>query len=419
MAAINAFIDELGSSGLVVCCRLMEYRWLPQRLKLNGAICLESLSSKEVNEFLVGGGSQLAGLQQALSTDPVLQELSQTPLMLSIMSLAYKGSGGEELAERKANTPEERRKEIFGLYVERMFQRKESAALLFPKDKVIGWLSWLATKMKEHSQSVLMIEGLQPSWLGSIGQRILFRVLVALIIGLLFGLAAGLTEGRDWLLDGLLVGLAISAGCWSASALKNGVFSALVGGLIGGFGVISGLIDQGGSGAIDILVGVLAGGLIGGLIGGIGVGSLDHILSVETMSWKWKQFWKKTIPGSILGVIFGLMVGLIDGLTQGEILGTMLFVGLGLGLIFGLVGGLLGGLISGLLGGMTDTVKVDKASQNEGIKLSGLNAAVAFVTSGLIFGLSSGLIFGLFQGLTEAVSSALAFGLLVGWFGGG
>ena len=79
----------------------------------------------------------------------------------------------------------------------------------------------------------------------------------------------------------------------------------------------------------------------------------------------------------------------------------------------------MGGLISGLLGGMTDTVKVDKASQNEGIKLSGLNAAVAFVTSGLIFGLSSGLIFGLFQGLTEAVSSALAFGLLVGWFGGG
>ena len=29
VAAINAFIDELKPSGLVVCCRLNEYRWLP------------------------------------------------------------------------------------------------------------------------------------------------------------------------------------------------------------------------------------------------------------------------------------------------------------------------------------------------------------------------------------------------------
>ena len=44
VAAINAFIEEFNPSGLVVCCRLNEYRWLPERLKLNGAICLEPLS---------------------------------------------------------------------------------------------------------------------------------------------------------------------------------------------------------------------------------------------------------------------------------------------------------------------------------------------------------------------------------------
>jgi predicted NACHT family NTPase len=38
VAAINAFIEESEPSGLVVCCRLNEYRWLPKRLKLNGAI---------------------------------------------------------------------------------------------------------------------------------------------------------------------------------------------------------------------------------------------------------------------------------------------------------------------------------------------------------------------------------------------
>ena len=38
VAAINAFIEQFNPSGLVICCRLNEYRWLPERLKLNGAI---------------------------------------------------------------------------------------------------------------------------------------------------------------------------------------------------------------------------------------------------------------------------------------------------------------------------------------------------------------------------------------------
>ena len=158
VAAINAFIDELTPSGLVVCCRLNEYRWLPERLKLNGAIRLEPLSEDEVAEYLARGGPKLAALREAVNTDPVLQELTQTPLMLSIMSLACQGAGGDELARQKGDSPEERRKQIFGLYVEQMFQRKGMTSLVFPKEKIIGWLSWLARKMREHSQSVFLVE---------------------------------------------------------------------------------------------------------------------------------------------------------------------------------------------------------------------------------------------------------------------
>jgi NACHT domain len=78
VAAINAFIDQLSPSGLVVCCRLNEYRWLPERLKLNGAIRLEPLSKDEVAEYLTKGGPELATLREATTTDPVLQELTQT-----------------------------------------------------------------------------------------------------------------------------------------------------------------------------------------------------------------------------------------------------------------------------------------------------------------------------------------------------
>ena len=79
----------------------MEYQWLPKRLKLNGAICIESLSIADVSSYLVKGGAKLAALGEAIDTDPVLQELTQTPLMLSIMSLACQGVDGNELAKQK------------------------------------------------------------------------------------------------------------------------------------------------------------------------------------------------------------------------------------------------------------------------------------------------------------------------------
>jgi hypothetical protein len=131
-------MDEFNPSGLVVCCRLNEYRWLPKRLKLNGAIRLESLGSEEVGKYLARGGSKLAALREAVTLDPVLQELAQTPLMLSIMSLACQGADSYELARQKGNS-EERRKQIFGLYVEQMFQRKGITSLVFPKEKIVGW----------------------------------------------------------------------------------------------------------------------------------------------------------------------------------------------------------------------------------------------------------------------------------------
>jgi len=80
----------------------------------------------------------------------------------------------------KGDSPEERQKQIFGLYVEQMFQRKGMISLVFPKQKIIGSLSWLAREMREHSKSVFVVEGLQSSWLGTTGQRVAYGAVVAL-----------------------------------------------------------------------------------------------------------------------------------------------------------------------------------------------------------------------------------------------
>jgi hypothetical protein len=273
VAAINAFIDQLSPSGLVLCCRFNEYRWLPERLKLNGAIRLEPLSENEVAEYLTRGGPELAALREAVNTDPALQELTQTPLMLSIMSLACQGAGGDELAKQKGDSAEERRKQIFRLYVEQMFQRKGMTSLVLPKEKIIGWLSWLARKMREHSQSVFLVEELQPVWLDTKGQLVAYAGAVALAIGLIF-----------WLSVGPIYGL------WA------GLSSGLIGGLIG-------------------LTGGLIFGLIGGQISGLSVwlteviaGTLEIPL-LESKSWTWKEIWSFAIDGSIVGLILGLTEG--------------------------------------------------------------------------------------------------------------
>ena len=103
--------------------------------------------------------------------------------MLSIMSLASQGACGDELARQKKDSLEERRKQIFRLYVDQMFERKGTTYLPFPREKTIGWLSCLAGKMKEHSQSVFLVEALQPSWLRTRAEGTVYRALVPLSLG--------------------------------------------------------------------------------------------------------------------------------------------------------------------------------------------------------------------------------------------
>ena len=433
VAAVNDFIDESKPSGLVVCCRLMEYQWLPKRLKLNGAICLEPLSSEDVSKYLAKAGSKLAMLREAVDTDSVLRELAQTPLMLSIMSLAFQGVDDEKFVRQEWDTYEERRRQIFHLYVEQMFKRKGSISSAFEKKTIIGWLSWLARKMLEHSQPVFLVEGLQPSWLGRDTERASYGAVIALCLGLIFGMMAGLISGLAGMSVGLLgltaalvgsvIFLGVGLGCWSESPIKNGIISGLIVGLSSGLasGPIYGMKDR----LISGMLFGLSAGPIFGLICGLAVGSLKHASVVESMSWSWSMFWRRTVPGLILGVIIGLISGLVCGAI--EALKEGLLVGLLFGLLSalstGLLYGLIGGFVSGLVGGFEDRVKADKASPNQGIKLSRKNSLIAFLiiclTIGPTVGLISALLGGANAGLIGWLIGGLSLGVIVGLHRGG
>src|SRR5262249_28111690 len=120
VAAINLYRSEHGFVDVVVCSRIADYDALTGKLNLNGAIVLQPLNDSQVDLYLQSLGQGLTGLRRLLPSDPVLQDLIRSPLMLSITTLAYQDSSPETLRE----APERRRQHIFDSYVRRMFARR-------------------------------------------------------------------------------------------------------------------------------------------------------------------------------------------------------------------------------------------------------------------------------------------------------
>ena len=261
---------------------------------------------------------------------------------------------------------------------------------MFPKEKIIGWLSWLAGKMREHSQSVFLVEGLQPSWLGTRAKRVAYGTVVALSLGLIFGLICrtnvGLTEltvrGRPradrradlradysrWSRVRLLVGIALDK--WRYERIDQWADRAE---LLGA----NRRADAGTQALRADLRADLRAARRADRRFRSRLAESYHL--VETISWKWNQFWKRTIPGSIFGLIVRSELASSGRASSGRRAesAARLFNMLLNGLIFGLFGG----LISGLVGGFTDRVKVGKASPNQGIKLSRKNSLTVFLVT--------------------------------------
>ncbi|MDD5320453.1 MAG: TIR domain-containing protein [Methylococcales bacterium] len=408
--AINAYITQAEPPGLVVCCRLMEYQWLPEHLKLNGAICIEPLNREQIDQYFAAIGPEFESLRRAIQEDTVLQELTQSPLMLNIMSMAYQSATVENFTEG-VHSLETHRTQIFDAYVDKMFLRKASLGTVFPKEKVVFWLGWLARKMTEHSQSVFFIENLQPSWLDRWRQKFAYRaissLIFGLIVGLIFVLINGLGEGLTFgLISALVIGLSVR----SNSSIKNGIICGLIFGLIFGlkdlliFGLIGGLKDS-------LIFGLIV-GLITALITGIGIGTLNSIKTVETLSWSWKSFFGKSLRPLIIsgpiGMIIGLMIGVVKDLLHPG-LNFAMRSGL-IWLIVGLTGGIFYWLIGGFIAVFTDKIREDKALPNQGITLT--------IKNGILVMIIPVLIFGLILGLTGNLKSGLIFALIVGLIGG-
>lgn len=185
VAAINTFGQEYGLAGLAVCSRLDEYTALPIRLKLNGAIRLQPLTAAQVDEYLAHLGPAMDPLRQTLQADQPLRELAQAPLMLNIMSLAYRDEAAQPV--QPLATVEARRAHLFNTYIQKMFTRKGKREKPCTDEQMTAYVSRLAQAMRQQGQAIFFIEQIERGWLASPAQKIAFSLMAVILIGAVLG----------------------------------------------------------------------------------------------------------------------------------------------------------------------------------------------------------------------------------------
>jgi hypothetical protein len=463
--AINQFRKENGLTSMAVSSRILDYAELKTRLSLDGAIEVQPLTSKQVNEYFQRFGKELAGIRQVLENDTVLLEMAETPLFLTIMTLAYQGKPADTYASENLVTIENRRKHLFDTYIKQMFARvARTKNIPYTSEKTKHWLIWLAQQMKAHGQSIFLLDRMKRDWLQTHTQQKLYKAILGLILGLFFGFSLGLlvvfvaaamfpgwviTKQNDALLLGSFFGLFFGVGVrsgfgfmdleWSErklqqrsqklkwswkqalSALRLGLGVGRDAGLV--LGLVSGLIL---GPRLGLIVG-LSSGLVVGLSAALSFGLLAGLSNVlggkvgsskSTSRSKW--FWTKTGSGLLLGTVSALIIGFSIGLIVWPLVGASsgLLLGLFAGLLFGLGAGLGSGLSTAVrsIDGLEKPLEVIRWSWKKtwpGVVIglaSGLGIGLVLWLLirqgfGVILGLFFGLVFGLVSGLTSGLES--------------
>lgn len=209
---LNQFIQEHGITAMIVCCRTQEYKAISERFIFESAFCIQPLNIVQINQYLDKKGNNLANLKNIFQEYPTLKKLAKSPLMLNIMALTYHRDAFKDIY--KTDDLKQQQKNLFDAYIKSRFTKLKSKQLYSSKQAVC-WLSWLAQQMIQECQTIFLIEGLQPSWLQSKTQEILYRV-GSILIG---GVSTGLVSGSITLLLSLLFGLGLGP------ALNNGLIT--------------------------------------------------------------------------------------------------------------------------------------------------------------------------------------------------
>lgn len=222
IAAINTY-RRAHFTPLVVCSRSVEYQAaaIDQRLVLQNAVVVQPLTQEQVDQTIQRGGAPLAALHKAFRDNQELRDLATTPLMLSVLVLAYYGTAVSGLPQQQATLE----RQVWTDYVERTVREKGSErqgkqdvpVKCYSLEQTHCWLSWLAQQMREHNQTLFYGEYLQEDWLPATQQRAVKWLVIRLPAMLL----------------GVLISLLLTSGLGSSNDPRALFQSGLIGGFLG------------------------------------------------------------------------------------------------------------------------------------------------------------------------------------------
>ena len=362
------------------------------------------LADDQIREYLHHAESP--ALWQDISGDEDTIELARSPLLLRMLIVAYEDTAPDEWHDLAFSS--QRQTHLFDGYIRRVLSTGTSGP--FPKAQVVHWLGSLAQVMKDHSQSELLIEHLQPTWLQSAGQRRLYTLGV-------------LVSGSAVLALGLVLAM------WPFERFPEGPVGLEYAHVAANTRGLAALHQYD---ALLLTVICLAAGFV--------VATRQRIQPIETLVWSWTKGWQGMIGGlsrmSLIGlnrmVYLGLPVGLLVGVgmlrgswashrlspelaefsVAGYIVAGVALLALGVSMVLT--------LRSVWLVGRADTRA--RGTTHDAL-VSGLTLTVgAWPNMGLIFAACAGLTVGLivrFSGGSHLLSgSRFADALLIGLIGG-
>ena len=421
--AINEYHQTHNLIPLVVCCRVNEYMSQANRLTLSRAVTIQRLIPAQINEYFARIGEPIASLRVAFQNDLVLQELATTPLMLTILIMAYRGSSIEEI--QSGVSAEARRQQIFAMYTQRMLRRR-SARSHYRPERTIHELSYLARQMKQQSQTIFYIERMQPTWLMKKRQRQLYY---GLIVGPIYGLLIGLDNLNNlslfllsWLMTTLAVGLFFGwliepyaekkgtrtiTRTWIhirqrlATASENRIMVGITVGLVVGISTAFSQywVDYANGPFGSRIAAAISNGLFNSIYMGLSLGLVGRlerrIEPMEALSWSWTGIRRNIIRWWLIGTGTGLILGLIAVLPliisgQSQWLAVFLPDGLRTGFLFILAIMLVDGVRQGLSKQVLDTQDIVTPNQGiwrsarYGVIVGTITAVIAAVFTGTI-----------------------------------
>jgi len=344
--AINRFHSEYGQTEIVVCSRMKDYEALAQRLQFQGAIFIQPLEEAQVFEYFDRLGGELEGVREMLTTDSTLLELGKTPLMANIMAIAYRGMSVTDLI--KMSLSENHVQHLFDTYIDRMLRRRPDRS--YSPSKVKRWLGFLAKQLKNESQTLFLIERMQPSWLTG-NNRAIYAILTAIVLAPIICLIILPSSIRiliqltnsSIIIEGNNVFRSLGGGLPAFTQMivvtDTGIHIFIAGALVTGFviAMLWGFISRFNNKVfsnIDSFIFSLA-CPIG--VWGLGIGKLIYnpfwlslflvlvfltsymifgvlkkpITPTETLKWSWKNFKENLKNGQSIGLMFGLIAGVL------------------------------------------------------------------------------------------------------------